>query len=113
METILGAKIVKVTANELSCSYFTDDTMSAEIDTTWSGGKEAIAEVKGFNSGPGLFEPVAGIGDQAYMQGAGVLHVLKGDTYVVVNSREYPSDSSGGHIVMESAIARKALEKLQ
>jgi hypothetical protein len=113
METILGAKIVKVTANELSCSYFTDDTMSAEVDTKWSGGKDAIAEVKGFNSAPGLFEPVAGIGDEAYMQGAGVLHVLKGDTYVVVNAREYPSDSSGGHVVMESAIARKALEKLQ
>ena len=113
METILGAKIVKVTTNELSCAYFTDETMSAQVETKWSGGREAIAEAKGFNSGPGLFEPVAGIGDEAYMQAAGVLHVLKGDTYVMVNSREYANDSGGSHLEMESAIARKALEKLK
>ena len=113
MGSILGAKIVKVTSTELTCAYFTDETASAQIDTTWSGGRAAMAETKGFNSGEGLFEPVAGIGDEAYMQAAGVLHVLKGDTYVVVNSREYASDSSGTHLEMESAIARKALEKLQ
>lgn len=107
MEKILGSKIVKVTNNEQSCSYFTDDKNSASVDTIWTGGKESYAQVKGFNSAPGLAEPVAGIGDQAYLQAAGVLHVLKGETYVVVNSRAYPNE-----LATESAIARKIMEKL-
>ena len=108
MEAILGSKIVKVTTYNLTCHYFTDETTSAEVETTWTGGKDAFDQVKGFNSAPGLAEPVAGIGDEAYMQAAGVLHVLKGDTYVVVNSRVYPNE-----LQTESAIARKAMEKLK
>jgi hypothetical protein len=108
MEAILGSKIVKVTTTDLACSYFTDETMSAQVETTWTGGKGAYAQVKGFNSAPGLAEPVTGIGDEAYLQAAGVLHVLKNDTYVVVNSREYPDE-----LKTESAIATKAMEKLK
>jgi hypothetical protein len=108
METILGSKVVKVTTSDLACNYFTDDTLSAGVETTWTGGKGAFAQVKGFNSAPGLSEPVAGIGDEAYMQAAGVLHVLKNDTYVVVNSRVYPNE-----LKTESAIATKAMEKLK
>jgi hypothetical protein len=108
MEQILGAKVVRVTADELTCSYFTDETRAATVDTTWTGGKQAIAEVKGFNDGPGLFEPVPGLGDEAYMQAAGVMHVLKADTYLVVNARAYVSD----HLETESAIARKALARI-
>ena len=108
MEKILGSKIVKVTNTEQSCSYFTDEKNSANVDTIWTGGKESYAQVKGFNSAPGLAEPVAGIGDEAYLQAAGVMHVLKGDTYVVVNSRAYPNE-----LTTESAIARKVVEKLK
>jgi hypothetical protein len=107
MENILGLKVVKVSTTEQTCSYFTDAVLSAEVETTWTGGKAAIAQVKGFNGEPGLFVPVPGIGDEAYLQAAGVLHVLKGDTYVVVNSREYPNGQEA-----ENAIARKAMEKL-
>ena len=107
MEKVLGAKIVRLTSSEQSCSYFTDDSNAAQVDTVWTGGKDAYAQVKGFNSAPGLAQPVAGIGDEAYLQAAGVLHVLKGDTYVVVNSRAYPKE-----LEVESAIARKAMEKL-
>jgi hypothetical protein len=108
METILGSKIVKMNTNEQTCYYFTDDETSAEVDTTWTGGKDAMAQAKGFNKAPGLFEPVAGIGNEAYFQAAGVLHVLKADTYVVVNSRVYPNV-----LETESAIARKAIEKVK
>jgi hypothetical protein len=108
MAAILGAKIVKVTTSELACNYFTDETLSADVETTWAGGKDAFAQVKGFNSAPGLSEPVAGIGDEAYMQAAGVLHVLKNDTYVVVNSRVYPDE-----LKTESAIAMKAMANLK
>jgi hypothetical protein len=108
MEKILGMKIVKLTTNELICSYFTSETMSAQVETTWTGGKDAYAQVKGFNSAPGLAEPVQGIGDEAYLQAAGVMHILKGDTYVVINSREYPNERE-----TETAIAEKVMEKMK
>lgn len=108
MGAILGKKIVKLTATEATCAYFTDADASAQVDTIWTGGKAALAEMKGFNSGEGLLTVVPGIGDEAYSQAAGVLHVLKGDTYVVVNSREYPNE-----LEIESAIARKILEKMK
>jgi hypothetical protein len=108
MESILGAKIVKLTATELTCAYFTDADRSAQVDTIWTGAKEALAETKGFNSGEGLFKPIPGIGDEAYFQAAGVLHVLKGNTYIVVNSREYPNE-----LEIESAIARKIVASLK
>lgn len=108
MGAILGKKIVKLTNTELTCLYFTDADASAQVDTTWTGGKNAMNETKGFNSGEGLFTPVPGIGDEAYSQAAGVLHVLKGDTYVVVNSREYPNQDE-----TEIAIAKKIMEKMQ
>jgi hypothetical protein len=108
MESLLGSKIVKLTATELTCAYFTDADRSAQVDTIWTGAKEALAETKGFNSAEGLFKPIPGIGDEAYFQAAGVLHVLKGNTYIVVNSREYPNE-----LETESAIARKILANLK
>jgi hypothetical protein len=108
MESILGAKIVKLTATDLTCAYFTDAERSAQIDTTWSGGKEAIAATKGFNNSEDLFKPISGIGDEAYFQAGGVLHVLKGNTYIVVNSREYPNE-----LEIESAIAAKIVANLK
>lgn len=108
MATILRSPIVKVTTSELTCNYFTDDTMSAGVETTWTGGKDAFAQVKGFNSAPGLSKPVDGIGDEAYLQAAGVLHILKNDTYVVVNSRVYPNE-----LETESAIGAQAMKRLK
>jgi len=106
MGTILRSKIVKVTVDGQICSYFTNPDRSAQVETTWTGGKEALTAAKGFSEG--LLTPVPNIGDEAYMHAAGVLHVLKGDTYVVVNSREYLND-----LEYESAIAGKAMEKLK
>ena len=108
MENIVGSKIVKVTSNDMTCSYFTDATLSTNIDTTWTAGKEAYAQVKGFNSAPGLAESIPNLGDDAYRQAAGVLHLLKGDVYVAVDSRVYPNGAD-----LENAIARKALEKMK
>lgn len=108
MGQFLGAPVVKLTTTGLSCSYFTTVDRSAQVDTTWTGGKDAYAQVKRLNAAPGLSEPVAALGDDAYLQAAGVLHLVKGDTYIVVNSREYPKE-----LDTESAIARKILEKLQ
>ena len=108
MESILGLKIVKLTATELTCSYFTDDGRSADIKSTWTGAKEALAATHGFPGAERLFKPVPGIGDEAYFQLGGVLHVLKGNTYIVVNSRVYPKEEA-----TESAIARKIAANLK
>ncbi len=108
MGAILGMKVVKVTTEKQICHYFTNDDNSADVETTWEGGKAAFDQTKGFNSAPGLFEPVAGIGDEADFQAAGILHVLKGDTYFVVGTRAYPNE-----LETESAIARKIMEKMK
>jgi hypothetical protein len=108
METILGAKIVKLTSTEQTCAYFTDAERSAQVEATWSGAKEALAVTKGFNNAEDLFKPIPGIGDEAYFQAGGVLHFLKGTTYVVVNSREYPNE-----LEIESAIAKKIAANLK
>ena len=105
MEAILGLKIVKLTAGESNCQYYTDETSSVVVETTWTGGKASYLQMKGFNNAP---EPVAGIGDEAYVPVTQVLHVLKGDTYVAVNARVYPNP-----LETESAIARKAMERLK
>lgn len=108
MESILGAKIVKLTATEQTCAYFTDADRSVQVETIWSGAKEALAVTKGFNNSEDLFKPIPGIGDEAYFQAGGVLHVLKGNAYIVVNSREYPNE-----LEIESAIARKIVANLK
>jgi hypothetical protein len=108
MESILGAKIVKLTATEQTCAYFTDAERSAQVEATWSGGKEALGVAKGFNNSQDLFKPMPGIGDEAYFQAGGVLHFVTGDTYIVVNSREYPNE-----LEIESAIARKIVANLK
>lgn len=108
MESILGAKIVKLTATEQTCAYFTDADRSAQVEATWSGAKEALAVTKGFNNSEDLFKPIPGIGDEAYFQAGGVLHFLKGNTYIVVNSREYLNE-----LETESAIARKIVANLK
>lgn len=108
MEQILGMKVVNITSTEAGCSYFTDATMSVDIDSTWTGGREAMAAARGYNANPGLFEPVPGIGDEAFMQAAGVLHVREGDVYLTINARQYPNEAES-----ENAMARKAVEKLK
>ena len=106
MGKILGSKIVKVTVDGQMCYYFTDADLNAQVETTWTEGKAALTTFKG--AAGGLLTPVPDIGDEAYQQAGGVLHFLKGDTYVVVNARVYPNDLEN-----ESAIARKMLEKIK
>lgn len=108
MEAILGLKIVKLTADESNCQYYTDETSSVVIETTWTGGKAMFLQMKGFHSAPDPPDPVTGIGDDGYFPVTQVLHVLKGDTYVAVNARVYPNP-----LETESAIARKAMERLK
>jgi len=108
METILGTKVVKMATNDLTCQFYTDDTSSADVETTWTGGKAVYEQIKGYNRAPGDLQAVTGIGDEAYFPVTSVLHALKGDTYVVVNARVYPNP-----LETESAVARKVMEKLK
>jgi hypothetical protein len=108
VEQILGTKIIKLTTSDTTCLYYTDETRSVEVATTWADGKAAYLQMKGFNSAPGNVQEITGIGDEAYSPVSEVLHVLKGDTYVVVNARVYPNV-----VETESAIARKVMEKLK
>ncbi len=105
MQAIVGASIRQVTARKAVCAYVTDETHEATVETTWSGGREAMADARKFNGE--TMRAVPGLGDEAYFQAAGVMHVRKGDVYLIVDSRVYPNDEA-----TETSIVRKALTRL-
>jgi hypothetical protein len=106
MQAILGVSIQPLTVREALCSYESDETHEATVETTWTGGKGAMADAKKFNGE--TMRAVPGLGDEAYFQAAGVMHVRQGDVYLVVDSRVYPNDEE-----TETAIVRKALLRLK
>jgi len=106
MQAILGAPIQRLTTAEAECAYLTDDTHQATVETTWRGGRTAMEDAKKYNGE--TMRAVPGLGDEAYFQAAGVMHVRKGDVYLIVNSRVYPNEE-----VAETAIVRKALARLK
>jgi hypothetical protein len=106
MEKILGIKIKELATTETICQYRNDEGYSADIDTTWQGGKEAMESAKTYNAN--VMEKVSGLGDDAFFQAAGVMHVRKGDVYLVINSRVFPNERD-----TETLIARKALDNLK
>jgi hypothetical protein len=106
MEKILGIKIKELATTETICQYRNDEGHSADVDTTWQGGKEAMESAKTYNAN--VMEKVSGLGDDAFFQAAGVMHVRKGDVYMVINSRVFPNERD-----TETLIARKALDNLK
>ena len=107
METILGIKVTHMTSAERICSYFTDGTSSADLETSWTGGKAEYEEAKKFGGDPSQLQAIPAIGDEAYLHPSGVLHFRKGDASVMVNARQYPKLQE-----IETAIASKVLERL-
>jgi hypothetical protein len=106
MEKILGIKIKELATTETICQYRNDEGYSADVDTTWQGGKEAMESAKTYNAN--VMEKVSDLGDDAFFQAAGVMHVRKGDVYLVINSRVFPNERD-----TETLIARKALDNLK
>ena len=74
MEKILGIKVTHMTSTERICSYFTDGTSSADLETSWTGGKAEYAETKSFGGDPSQLQAIPAIGDEAYLHPSGVLH---------------------------------------
>ncbi len=106
MEQILGIKLKELAATETTCQYKNDEGYSADIDIVWQGGKKAMDEAKTYNVN--LFDPVANLGDEAFFQAAGVMHVRRGDVYLVINSRVFPNERE-----TETRIASKALANMK
>jgi hypothetical protein len=105
MEQILGLKLKDLAAEQLTCQYRNDEGYMVEVETTWQGGKEAMEQAKIFNTS--TFDLIPDLGDDAFFQAAGVMHVRKGDVYMIINSRIYPTPRE-----TETLIANKALSSL-
>ena len=105
MEQILGSKLKDLAVDQLTCQYRNDEGYMVEVETTWQGGRDAMDSAKVFNAN--LFDPVPELGDEAYFQAAGVMHVRKGDVYMIINSRIYQNPRE-----TETLIAGKALASL-
>ena len=105
MEQILGVKLKDLAVEQLTCQYRNDEGYMVEVETTWQGGKEAMDQAKIYNAP--TFDMVPDLGDDAFFQAAGVMHVRKGDVYIIINSRVFPTPRE-----TETIIANKALASL-
>jgi len=105
MESILGGKVRKVVATATSCEYRTSADHAVEIESTWQGGRDAMAAAKIYNAG--VFSEVSGLGDETYFQAAGIMHARRGDVYIVVNARAWKNARE-----VETQIVRRALNRM-
>lgn len=104
MEQILGREIQEIVATETTCQYRTNADHAVEIESTWKGGREAMAAARIYNAG--LFASIPNLGDETWFQAAGIMHVRKGDIYIVINARAYRNSRD-----VEMKIAQRFLEK--
>jgi len=105
MENILGGKVRSVVATATTCAYRTSADHAVEIESTWQGGKDAMAAAKIYNAG--VFSRVPDLGDETYFQAAGVMHARRGDIYIVVNARAWENARD-----VEIGVVRRALDKM-
>jgi hypothetical protein len=105
IEQILGKPVREIVATNASCQYRTNFEHFVEIESTWKGGKEAMAAAKIYNAG--LFSAIPRLGDESYFQAAGITHVRKGDVYFVINARAYQNSKE-----TEVKIAQKLVEHI-
>ena len=103
MEQILGSKLKDVAVDQLTCQYRNDEGYMVELETTWQGGREAMDSAKTYNAI--LFDPVPDLGDEAYFQAAGVMHIRKGDVYMIINSRIYQNPRETETLIGDKALA--------
>jgi hypothetical protein len=105
MENILGGKVRKVVSTATTCEYRTSADHAVEIESTWQGGKNAMAAAKIYNTG--VFSLVPDLGDETYFQAAGIMHARRGDVYIVINARVWENARD-----VETRIARRALDRM-
>ena len=105
MESILGGKVRKVVATATSCEYRTSADHAVEIESTWQGGRDAMAAARIYNAG--VFSRVPDLGDETYFQAAGIMHARRGDVYIVINARAWENARD-----VETQIVRRALDRM-
>ncbi len=103
MELILGFKLKDLAVEQLTCQYRNDEGYMVEVETTWQGGKEAMDQAKIYNAP--TFDMVPDLGDEAFFQAAGVMHVRKGDVYLIINSRVFPTPRETETLIANQALA--------
>jgi hypothetical protein len=109
----LGTTISEATGGTSSCQYTSSagNNQALDVHVTWQGGTMALkistSVLKGVG-GQGFFQPVAGIGDEAYIAPMGTtLMFRKGD--VLVNLQLH---MVGNNVDAVRAIAQKIVARL-
>jgi hypothetical protein len=110
----LGTAITEATAGTSSCRYASSagSDQALDVSVTWQGAafalKFARMALKGTQGGEEFFQPVAGIGDEAYIAPMGTtLMFRKGD--VLVNLQLH---MVGNNVDAAKAIAQKIAARL-
>lgn len=96
--------VVNVESSGNVCTYDFGGTRSVAVDVTWEGGtlamKLAHGAMKNVVAGMETFTPVAGVGDETYVEplGSGVM-MRKGDVMVNIDLRTAGQNADAGKLI--------------
>ena len=111
----LGTTVSETSGGTSNCQYTLSagNNQALAVQVTWQGGQYALKlasmALKGIAGGVGGFQPVAGIGDEAYVGPMGsMLMFRKGDIMVSLDLR-----MAGNNVEAAKVIAQKIVARLQ
>jgi hypothetical protein len=109
----LGTTISEASGGTSSCQYTAaaGNNQALGVQVTWQGGalamKFAGMALKGVAGGVGGFQPVAGIGDEAYVGPMGsTLMFRKGDVMVNIDLRMVGNNVDAAKVIAQKILAR-------
>jgi len=109
----LGTTISEASGGTSSCQYTLSagNNQALGVQVTWQGGalamKFASMAFKGVAGGAGGFQPVAGLGDEAYVGPMGsTLMFRKGDVMVNLDLRMVGNNAEAAKVIAQKIVAR-------
>ena len=108
-----GLQVSDASGGDSQCHYTFSGggNKSVEVEVTWEGGTIALkltrAALKGVGGGMDVFQPVRGLGDEAYIapMGAAVMF-RKGDVMVSIDLRSVNNNAEAAKMVAQKIAAR-------
>jgi hypothetical protein len=109
----LGTTMSEATGGTSSCQYTSSagNNQGLDVHVTWQGGALALKfagmAFKGVSGGAGAFQPVAGIGDEAYIAPMGTtLMFRKGDVLVNLQLHMVGNNVDAAKVIAQKIVAR-------
>jgi hypothetical protein len=109
----LGTTIAEASGGTSNCRYTSSagSNQALDVSVTWQGAtfalKFAMAALKGTSGGSEFFQPVPGIGDEAYIAPMGsTLMFRKGDVLVTIQFHMVGNNGEAAKVIAQKIAAR-------